>query len=117
MPKSQRAAVEAEKRARDPRERTKPAESWSEAEIDLARLARGLAHPLRLRILRLLRQRGECVCGDIVSQLPRAQSTVSQHLKVLKEAGLIRGEVEPPNVCYCLDEDAFQRLRRWIEAL
>jgi ArsR family transcriptional regulator len=57
------------------------------------------------------------VCGDLVSQLPRAQSTVSQHLKVLKEAGLIRGEVEPPNVCYCLDEEALRRLRQWIDML
>lgn len=111
QPMRDRALAEAEAGAQ------KKPDAWCDDEIDLARLARGLAHPLRLRILRLLRQRGECVCGDIVSQLPRAQSTVSQHLKVLKEAGLIRGEVEPPNVCYCLDEEAFQRLRKWIDAL
>ncbi len=83
----------------------------------MARLARGIAHPLRLRILRTLRQRGECVCGDLVEELPRAQSTVSQHLKVLKEAGLIRGEVEPPHVCYCLDEETVRRLQALVEEL
>ena len=80
----------------------------------LARLARGVAHPLRVRILRLLLERGQCVCGDIVEEVPRAQSTVSQHLKVLKESGLIRGEVEPPCVCYCVDEDGVRQLKQWI---
>jgi len=80
----------------------------------LARLSRGVAHPLRVRILRLLMDRGECVCGDIVEEVPRAQSTVSQHLKVLKEAGLIRGEVEPPRVCYCINEDGVRKLKDLI---
>ncbi len=91
--------------------------TWSAEEVELARLSRGVAHPLRLRILRLLRQRGTCVCGDLVDELPRAQSTVSQHLKVLKDAGLIRGEVEPPHVCYCLDEDTLRRLQALIQEL
>jgi ArsR family transcriptional regulator len=93
------------------------ASGWTQEELELARLARGIAHPLRLRILRTLRQRGECVCGDLVEELPRAQSTVSQHLKVLKEAGLIRGEVEPPHVCYCLDDDTVRRLQALVEKL
>ena len=91
--------------------------TWSSEESELARLARGVAHPLRLRILRLLRQRGTCVCGDLVDELPRAQSTVSQHLKVLKEVGLIRGEVELPHVCYCLDEETLRRLQALIQQL
>ena len=84
---------------------------------ELARLARGVAHPLRVRILQLLLERGQCVCGDIVEELPRAQSTVSQHLKVLKESGLIRGEVEPPRVCYCVAEEGVQRLKELIGKL
>lgn len=83
----------------------------------LARLARGVAHPLRIRILRLLLERGQCVCGDIVQEVPRAQSTVSQHLKVLKEAGLIRGNVEAPRVCYCVDTDGVRQLKSLIENL
>jgi len=86
-------------------------------DTDLARLARGLAHPLRVRIVRLLRERGRCMCGDIVEEIPRAQSTVSQHLKVLKEAGLISGEVDPPRVCYCLDPDALRQLKSLVEEL
>ena len=93
------------------------APAWSEDEIELARLAHAIAHPLRLRILRLLRQRGECVCGALVDELPRAQSTVSQHLKVLKQAGLVEGEVEPPRVCYCVDEEMLRRLKRLVEDL
>ena len=91
--------------------------TWSSDELELARLAHAIAHPLRLRILRLLRQRGECVCGALVDELPRAQSTVSQHLKVLKEAGLVQGEVEPPRVCYCLDDATVRRLKTLIEDL
>ena len=74
----------------------------------LARRIKALAHPARLGIVRaLLRTGGDgCYCGDIVRDLPLAQSTVSQHLKVLREAGLIRGEVSGPRSCYCLDRAA-----------
>jgi DNA-binding transcriptional ArsR family regulator len=71
---------------------------------------KALAHPARLEILRVLAERGTCICGAVVEVLPLAQSTVSQHLKVLKEAGFIRGELEGPSSCYCLDPvtiDAF----------
>ena len=95
----------------------KPVRTWSADELELARLARAIAHPLRLRILALLRQRGECVCGALVDELPRAQSTISQHLKVLKEAGLVQGEVEPPRICYCLDDATLRRLKTLIGAL
>lgn len=76
---------------------------------DLARLAktaRALAHPVRIRILRILAERDVCICGEIVDRLPLSQSTVSQHLKALKGAGLITGEVEGPKTCYCLDRKA-----------
>jgi ArsR family transcriptional regulator len=71
-----------------------------------------------VQIVRYLKaQRGACTCGDIVGQLPLAQSTVSQHLKVLKDAGLIVGEVEPTRVCYCLGERALEELKRLVAAL
>lgn len=76
---------------------------------ELARLARALAHPARAAIVRLLLGGGECICGGIVDRLPLAQATVSQHLKVLKEAGWITGEVDGPRVCYCAKPETLQR--------
>lgn len=84
---------------------------------ELARLARALAHPARVRIVRLLEMKNTCVCGELVEALPLAQSTVSQHLKVLKEAGLIQGEIDGPRVCYCLVPAALRRLRMLVAAL
>ena len=69
----------------------------------VAELAKALAHPARVAILRELARRGTCVCGQIVEVLPLAQSTVSQHLKELKEAGIIKGDVEGAKSCYCID--------------
>jgi ArsR family transcriptional regulator len=76
---------------------------------ELARLAKALAHPARVAIVRLLLRGGECICGDIVDRLPLAQATVSQHLKVLKEAGWITGEVDGPRVCYCARPETLPR--------
>jgi ArsR family transcriptional regulator, arsenate/arsenite/antimonite-responsive transcriptional repressor len=87
------------------------------ADVELARFARALAHPARVRIVRLLARRGECVCGQIVLDLPLAQATVSQHLKVLKEAGIIRGQVDGPRVCYCLDAKALERVKELFGGL
>ncbi len=72
-------------------------------ENQLAKVAKALAHPARVAILDLLAKRQTCVCGDIVDELPLSQSTVSQHLKELKDAGLITGEIEGAKVCYCID--------------
>lgn len=88
-----------------------------EADEELAAFAKALGHPARVQILRLLTRRSACVCGDIVDELPLAQSTVSQHLKVLKEAGLIRGEVDGPRVCYCIDDRGLRRLRALMAGL
>lgn len=82
-----------------------------EADDELAALAKALAHPARVQIMRILGRRTACVCGDIVEEISLAQSTVSQHLKVLKEAGLIRGEVDGPRVCYCIEPRALRRLK------
>src|SRR5512137_2198606 len=79
---------------------TRPVEG-DEADAELADLARALGHPARVQIMRLLVRRNACICGDIVDELPLAQSTVSQHLKVLKEAGIVRGDIDGPRVCYC----------------
>lgn len=72
--------------------------------VDLAGLAKALGHPARLEILRILAGQA-CICGDIVERMPLSQSTVSQHLKELKKVGLIRGEIEGPRICYCLDHE------------
>lgn len=83
----------------------------------LARYAKALGHPARVAIMRILIRRESCVCGEIVDELPLAQSTVSQHLKQLKEAGLIRGEIDGPRVCYCVEPDAIALLKVLIGAL
>lgn len=80
-------------------------------------MAKALGHPARVRILRILSRRDSCICGDIVEELPLAQSTVSQHLKVLKDAGLIRGEVDGPRVCYCIEPHGLRRLRALVGGL
>ena len=84
---------------------------------DLARLAQALGHPARVAIVRLLQERKSCICGEIVEVLPLAQSTVSQHLKVLKQAGWIQGEVDGLRVCYCLHPLAWEKFKSLIENL
>ena len=88
-----------------------------EADEELATLAKALGHPARVKIVRILIQKNACICGEIVEELPLAQSTVSQHLKVLKEAGLVRGEVDGPRVCYCIEPRSLRRLRALVGAL
>ena len=84
---------------------------------EFARLAWAVAHPARVRILRLLISRKTCVCGEIVDQLPLAQSTVSQHLKILKESELIQGEVDGPKVCYCINKQKLKALKSLVAGL
>jgi DNA-binding transcriptional ArsR family regulator len=91
--------------------------SYKSEELQLAKYAKALAHPARISILQLLLKRQTCICGDLVNELPIAQSTVSQHLKELKKAGLIKGEVEGTAVCYCIDETAFKKARKFFENL
>jgi ArsR family transcriptional regulator, arsenate/arsenite/antimonite-responsive transcriptional repressor len=87
------------------------------ADREIATLTKALGHPTRVQIMRLLVRREACICGDIVDELPLAQSTVSQHLKVLKEAGLIRGEIDGPRVCYCVEPRALRRLKALVGSL
>ncbi len=88
-----------------------------EADEELASLAKAVGHPARVRILRILLRTSGCICGDLVDELDLAQSTVSQHLKVLKEAGLVRGDVDGPKVCYCIEPRALRRLRVLVAGL
>ena len=83
----------------------------------IAEMAHAFAHPARLAILRKLAQETSCICGEIVEVIPLSQSTVSQHLKVLKQAGLIRGEVDGPHSCYCVNYKVLAEFRGQIEAL
>jgi ArsR family transcriptional regulator len=89
----------------------------SDADEELALLAKAVGHPARVQILRLLVRRDACICGDIVDELPLAQSTVSQHLKVLKDAGLVRGEIDGPRVCYCIEPRTLRRLKALVGSL
>lgn len=88
-----------------------------EDDEQLAQLAWGIAHPARVRLLRILIARKSCVCGELVEQMPLAQSTVSQHLKILKEAGLVQGEIDGPKVCYCVNKEGLARLKELIAGL
>ena len=85
-------------------------EEFSVKDNRVARYAKALSHPARIAILKLLIKKQACICGDIVDELPLSQSTVSQHLKELKEAGLIKGDIDGAKVCYCIDE------KEWLAA-
>lgn len=84
-------------------------EEFTQREQDLAEFAKAIAHPARIAILKVLAKHNECICGEIVEILPLAQSTVSQHLKELKNAGLISGTVNGPRSCYCINWKAFEK--------
>lgn len=85
--------------------------------VQLAKWAKALGHPARIAILQTLAKKQTCLCGEIVEELPLAQATVSQHLKALKEAGLIQGQVDGPRVCYCPDRDALNKLHEVFDEL
>jgi DNA-binding transcriptional ArsR family regulator len=92
-------------------------EAFSQKEQDLAEFAKAIAHPARIAILKVLAQHNECICGEIVEILPLAQSTVSQHLKELKNAGLITGTVDGPRSCYCINWKAFEKFNTEFNSL
>jgi len=83
----------------------------------LAAYMKALGHPVRLQIVRQLLEHGACFSGDISARLPVAASTTSQHLKILKEAGVITGTVDGPRRCYCVRKEAFAELKDWIKGL
>lgn len=92
-------------------------EEFTVKDNKIAKYAKALAHPARIAILQLLIKKQACICGDIVDELPLSQSTVSQHLKELKEAGLIKGDIEGAKVCYCIDEKEWESAKNYISAL
>jgi ArsR family transcriptional regulator len=89
-------------------------ESFDSRENRIADLAKALAHPARVAILEFLASQDACMCGDIVDHLPLSQSTVSQHLAELKRVGLVKGEIEGPRVCYCIDKRAWEEARQLL---
>lgn len=96
---------------------TTKTEEFTIKDNKIAKYAKALAHPARVAILRLLIQKKACICGDIVDELPLSQSTVSQHLKELKEAGLIKGDIEGVKVCYCIDEKEWDTAKKYLNEL
>ena len=92
-------------------------EEFSVKDNKIAMYAKALAHPARVAILQLLIKQQSCICGDIVDELPLSQSTVSQHLKELKEAGLIKGDIEGTSVCYCIDYNEWESAKLYIKNL
>lgn len=89
-------------------------EEFSDKENQLAKFAKALSHPARIAILNLLIKNQSCYCGNIVDELPLSQSTISQHLKELKEAGLVKGDITGAKVCYCIDEKEWKLAQKLI---
>lgn len=87
------------------------AHKFDRKQIRTAELAKALGHPARIAILEILAKRNTCICGDITDELPLAQSTVSQHLKALKNAGLIKGEIDGVRTCYCIKEENVNEMK------
>ena len=90
-------------------------EEFTVKQNKIAKYMKALGHPARIAILEVLIKKQACICGDIVEELPLSQSTVSQHLKELKEAGLIKGDIEGVKVCYCIDEKEWQIAKDYLQ--
>jgi DNA-binding transcriptional ArsR family regulator len=96
---------------------TAKTEEFTVKQNKIARYMKALGHPARVAILELLIKKQACICGDIVDELPLSQSTVSQHLRELKEAGLVKGDIEGVKVCYCIDEKEWEIAKKYISTL
>src|SRR5688572_14213753 len=92
-------------------------EEFTVKDNKMAKYAKALGHPARVAILNLLIKKQACICGDIVDELPLSQSTISQHLKELKEAGLIKGNIDGAKVCYCIDEKEWENAKLYFNSL
>lgn len=89
-------------------------QEFSQRHNQMSLLFKALGHPARLAILELLLKSNSCICSDIVEELPLAQATISQHLRELKSAGLIKGNIEGNSICYCIDEDVLQKVKDYL---
>lgn len=96
---------------------TTKAHEFKLKENKISKYGKAFGHPARVAILKLLIEKQNCICGDIVHELPLSQSTVSQHLKELKAAGLIKGSIEGAKVCYCIDEKEWANAKRYLNEL
>ena len=92
-------------------------EHFTNKQNEMALLMKALGHPARIAIIDYLLKVNTCICGDIVNELPLAQPTVSQHLKELKNAGLIKGNIEGNAICYCIDESTFLKFQNFLSEL
>lgn len=92
-------------------------EHFTDKQNAIAAMAKAFGHPARVAIMEYLMKTESCICGDIVDELPLAQPTVSQHLKELKNAGLIKGNIEGNAICYCIDEKAIEKLQKYFDAI
>jgi DNA-binding transcriptional ArsR family regulator len=90
-------------------------EHFTDKQNSIAIMAKALGHPARIAIVEYLMKVDSCICGDIVNELPLAQPTISQHLKELKSAGIIKGNIEGNAICYCIDEKAIDKLRNYFD--
>jgi ArsR family transcriptional regulator len=90
---------------------------FTDHQNELAILAKALGHPARIAIIEYLLKVNTCICGDIVNKLPLSQPTVSQHLKELKNAGLIKGNIEGNAICYCINEAGFEKIKGFFEII
>ena len=89
----------------------------TESDCNMAKYARAMAHPVRIYILKLLSKQNCCYSGDLADELPIARSTLSQHLKALKDAGLIQGEINPPKIKYCLNQENWKEAEKLLGLL
>lgn len=90
-------------------------DQFTEHQNKMANLLKAMAHPARIAIIEYLLTVDTCICGDIVNELPLAQPTVSQHLKELKNAGIIKGTIEGKGICYCVDDDVMSDLLNYFQ--
>lgn len=94
---------------------TTKTDCYTDNQNELAILTKALGHPARIAIIEHILKVNSCICGDIVNELPLAQPTVSQHLKELKNAGLIKGSVDGNTICYCIDENGFEKIKSFFK--
>ncbi len=90
---------------------------YTDDQRDIASVAKVLGHPARIAILQHLLKVKKCICGELVEEIGLAQATISQHLRELKQIGLLQGQVEGPSVCYCIDPNVWSEFRRKLDAL